>query len=191
MKPTKATLRQRVDEIYLIRLQGGGGVEIRQYVAEKEAAGEAPWTLPEGGKPLSERSIWRYIERADELIAESAREGRKRRYACHLMQRRHLYSMAVSQADVKAALACIRDLAELEGLYPPKKVAPTNPDGDKGYGELSETDRAAALAFLYARVGAAGGEPHPDGPADGGGSVLDRPGPDSEGRGPDPGPLAG
>jgi hypothetical protein len=130
MKPTKATVQQRVEEIYLIRLQGAGGVDIRQHVAQKEAAGEPPWTISEGGRPLSERSLWRYIGRADQLIAESCREGRKRRLQRHLSQRRFLYGLAVSQADTRAALSVLDSEAKLLGLFAPTKTQVTGKDGE-------------------------------------------------------------
>src|SRR5262245_52936844 len=97
MKATQATIRQRVEEILSIRLAGAQYVDVRQYVAEKEAEAAPPWTIPEGGRPLSERTLWRYIEQADRRMAESGREGRKRLFRRHLAQRRHLYGLAVSQ----------------------------------------------------------------------------------------------
>ena len=57
MKPTQATIRQRVEELLSIRLEGATFVDARRYVAEKEAEGVAPWTIPEGGKPVSERIV--------------------------------------------------------------------------------------------------------------------------------------
>jgi hypothetical protein len=181
MKTTKATLRQRVEEILTIRLAGAQFIDVRQYVAEKEAAAEPPWTVPEGGRPLSDRSLWRYIQRTDKLIAESCREGRKRRLNRHLAQRRHLFGLAVNQGDIRAALAVLDSEAKLHGLFPPAKIAPTDPTGAKEYGEsLSDAERAAALAQLYARLGAPGGGPDSDGQADGDGPLLDRPGADTE-----------
>jgi hypothetical protein len=129
MKPTKAVQTQRVDAIVLMRLGGGTFTDVRQYVAEKEAAGEPPWTIPEGGRPVSERSLWRYIERADKEIATACREGRKRRWNRHLAQRRYLYAMAVSQADVRAALAVLDSEAKLHGMFPPTKTELTGKGG--------------------------------------------------------------
>jgi hypothetical protein len=156
MKPTQATIRQRIDEILSIRLDGAQFFDVRRYVAEKEAAGEPPWTIPEAGRPVSERTLWRYIERTDKLIAESCRGSRKRLLRRHLAQRRNRYAKAVSQGDIRAALAVLTDEAKLIGLYAPVKVAPTNPDGDEQYG-LSDEERAAALAAIHASVGSRGG----------------------------------
>jgi len=129
MKPTQATIRQRVEELLAIRLDGAQFVDVRQYVAEKEAAGEPPWSIPEGGKPVSERTLWRYLARTDQLIAESCREGGKKLLRRHVAQRKNLFAKAVSQGDVRAALSVLKDEAELRGLYPAKGVEVTGKDG--------------------------------------------------------------
>jgi hypothetical protein len=117
MKATQATIRQRVEELLEIVLDGAQFVHVCQYVAEKQAAGEAPWTIPEGGQPLSQRTIWRYLRRAYRLMEKSYEKGRGKLRRRHLAQRRHLYAKAVSMGDIRAALACARDEALLEGLY--------------------------------------------------------------------------
>src|SRR5438094_8985432 len=118
MKATRATIRQRVEELLAIKLDGAEFWDIRQYVSEKQAAGEPPWAIPEGGRPLCDRTLWRYLAQADRLIAESCSEGRKKLLRRHLAQRRSLYAKAVSAGDVRAALAGLRDEAELLALYP-------------------------------------------------------------------------
>jgi hypothetical protein len=45
--------------------------------------------------------------------------------------RPHAWAAHVSQRDIKAALAVLRDEAELLALYPPAKIAPTAPDGER------------------------------------------------------------
>lgn len=130
MKPTQAIIRQRVEEILSIRLDGAQFCDVRQYVAEKQAAGEPPWTIPEGGKPMSERTLWRYIAKTDKLIAESCQESRKKLLNRHLAQRKHLYARAVNSGDIRAALSVLRDEAELRGLYPAKGIKVGGPDGE-------------------------------------------------------------
>jgi hypothetical protein len=117
MKPTKATLQKRLEEILEIRLCGATFFDARRYVAEKEAASEEPWTVPEGGKPVSERTLWRYIQMTDKMIAETCREGRKRLLRRHLAQRRNLFAKCVNMGDMRAALACLQDEARLVNLY--------------------------------------------------------------------------
>jgi hypothetical protein len=129
MKPTQAILRQRLDEVYAIRVDGATIHDVRRYVAEKEAAGEQPWTIPDGGRPVSERTLWRYIQQTDRMMDEVSRESRKRMRRRHLAQRRNLYAKALAQGDIKAALSVLRDEAELLNLYPARKTQVTGKDG--------------------------------------------------------------
>jgi hypothetical protein len=117
MRATDPIIRQRVEDVLRIRLDGAEGWDVRRYVAEQEAAGAAPWTVPEGGKPLSERQIRNYVAAADRLIDESCRQSRKKLLRRHQAQRRNLYARAVNKGDERTALAVLRDLAELQGLY--------------------------------------------------------------------------
>jgi hypothetical protein len=173
MKATNPIVQARVEDVLRIRLDGAEGWDVRRYVAEKEAAGEAPWTIAEGSKPLSERQIRNYVTAADKLIDESCRKERKKRLRRHLAQRRSLYARSVNKGDERTALAVLRDLAELEGHYPPKKVAPTTPDGKNEYGHtLTDAERLAALHALYARVGILPGSAAPEGTADPAGPLL-------------------
>jgi hypothetical protein len=122
MKATAATARARVDDLLQVILDGAAPFQIRQYVAEKEQAGEPPWAIPEGGKPLSERQLRRYVGRAERLLEESCRTGRQKLLRRHLAQRRNLFARALSKGDERTALAALRDEAELLGLYPAAKV---------------------------------------------------------------------
>ena len=117
MRATNPIIRQRIEDILRVRLDGAEGWDVRRYVAEQEAAGEPPWTIPEGGKPLSERQIRNYVAAADKLVDESCRQSRKRLLRRHQAQRRQLYARAVSKGDERTALAVLRDLAELQNLY--------------------------------------------------------------------------
>src|SRR4051812_22535416 len=109
MKATTPTVRQRVEDVLHIRLDGAEGWDVRQYVAEKEKVGETPWAIPAGGKPLSERQIRRYVEQADRLIQDTCRTSRKKLLRRHLAQRRNLYARAVSAGDIRTALAVLAD----------------------------------------------------------------------------------
>jgi hypothetical protein len=129
MKPTQATIRQRVEELLSIRLEGATFLDARRYVAEKEGEGVTPWTIPEGGKPVSERTLWRYLQQTDKLLAQTCRESRKRLLRRHLAQRRHLYAAAYQQGDIKTALSVLKDEAELRGLYPAKGIHVTGKGG--------------------------------------------------------------
>src|SRR5262249_48633900 len=121
-KANKATVAAPVEEILRIPLDGAQFWDIKQYVAEKEADGAAPWTVPEGGKPLADRTLWFYIQRADRLVKESCSQGRKRLFRNHLAKRRNLYAKAVLSGDYSTAARLLADEARLLGLYPEEKV---------------------------------------------------------------------
>jgi hypothetical protein len=121
MKADKATVQARIEDIARVILDGAMPFQIGPYVAAQEQAGEPPWIIPENGKPLGIRHIRRYVRRAEALIADAARTNRTKLLRRHIAQRQALYARAVSQGDTRAALAVLRDLAELQGLYAPKE----------------------------------------------------------------------
>lgn len=170
-KPTKAAIAQRIEEVLRIRLDGAEFWDVREYAREMEAKEGSAWHLGDGDKPLSDGQLRRYLFRVDQMIAESCRASRKKLLRRHLAQRRNLYAKAISQGDVRAALAVLSDEAKLLGLYAPVKVAPTNPEGDQSYEPLSDTETAAALAALYARLGAETGNAPLDGQDAGSGQI--------------------
>jgi hypothetical protein len=123
MKATKAQIDARVEEILRIRLDGAEIWDVREYVREKGQEKGSVWELPPDAKPLSDSQLWRYIAKADKLIADSCRASRKKRLRRHLAQRRNLYAKAVIAGDHRAALAVLADEAKLLGLYPPTDSA--------------------------------------------------------------------
>jgi hypothetical protein len=122
MKSTKVEVRRRVNEVYNLRLGGAEFADIREYAA-----------APERNWGVSDSQLWRYVRAADALCLEyfDARADHLR--ARHLLQRRQLYAHALGAGDYRTALAVLKDEAELEGLYPPQKIAPTDPTGSKEY----------------------------------------------------------
>jgi hypothetical protein len=181
MKSTKAEVMKRVEEVFKLRLGGAEFADIREYAAAPEQA----WGV-------SDTQLWRYISAADKLMKERFDAKADHLLARHLLQRRQLYAHAMGAGDFNTALRVLQDEAKLEGLYPPTKIAPTNPAGDKPYeGNLTDAERVAALAALYARVGAAGRGPLAGRQACADGSLLDRPGEHHGGRRHGPGPVAG
>lgn len=182
-QPTKATIARRVEEVLRIRLDGAEFWDVREYAREKEAEEGSAWHLAEGEKPLSDGQLRRYVSRVDRMIAESCRASRRKLLRRHLAQRRNLYAKAVAQGDIRVALSVLADEAKLLGLYAPVKTALTNPEGTKEYGALTDAERAAALARIYAQVGAGSGSPHSGESADADGSAMGRSSPDSDGRG--------
>src|SRR5262245_49930337 len=121
-RATKAQIQARVEDVLRIRLDGAEFWDVREYAREQEQTPGSSWQLKEGAKPLSDGQLWRYIRRADQLIAESGRASRKKLLRRHLAQRRNLYAKALSAGDYRGALAAARDECELLGLYPAKRT---------------------------------------------------------------------
>lgn len=167
-KATKATIQARVEEVLAIRLDGAEFWHIREYVREKEQEDGSPWRLADGQKPLSDPQLWRYLARADRMIAESCRSSRKKLLRQHLAKRRNLYAKAVSQGDIRAASSLLKDEAELLGLYPAKGVILKSPTTDPVAEHVAQLRLAAlsnpaareALAALADALGGIDTSPH-------------------------------
>src|SRR5437763_5126916 len=99
MKATRAQILARVEEVLRIRLDGAEFWNVREYAREKEQEEGSPWHLAEGGRPLSDGQLRRYISRADQMIAESFHTSRKKLLRRHLGWRRNLYAKATSAGD--------------------------------------------------------------------------------------------
>ena len=167
MKATKAVVKQRVEEVFRLRLGGAGFADIVQHASAPAQA----WGV-------SERQLWNYVAAADKLIAERFDAKAPHLLARHLLQRCQLYAHAMGAGDYATALRVLQDEAKLEGLYPPTKVAPTDPTGEKPYAaSLTDAERAAAVAAVLAAVGAGHAGPAVAEPAGANGSLLGGPGP--------------
>lgn len=150
-KPSPAIVRQRTEEILRILLDGAESPwDTCAYVREKEAEAGSVWEVPEGEKPLSDSQIRRYVAKATEMIAASCRASRKKLLRRHLAQRRNLYAKAVSQGDVRAALACLDSEAKLCGLL--------NDEMDRQLDSM-----AKEIAELKAKYGNSNATPAPSG----------------------------
>ncbi len=117
-RATKAIIQARVEEVLRIRLDGAEFWDLREYARDKEKEPGSAWELKRGERPLSDGQLWRYIAKANKLVAESSRASRGRLLRQHLAMRRNLYAKAVSQGDVRAALAAADSEAKLRGLFP-------------------------------------------------------------------------
>ena len=158
---------RRVEAVLRIRLDGAQFHDIRDYA-----------DAPEQGWKVSDSQLRRYVRESDKLLAERLERDRDKLFARHVAQRQALFGRAINAADYRTALAVAKDEGELQGLYPPKKTALTNPEGDKEYGAgFTDEQRAAILRAVCERFGLpglgpdAGGEMAPDGP------LLPGPGP--------------
>jgi hypothetical protein len=130
VKATKALVEARTAELVRIVLDGAlWPLDICEYVREKQAEVGSCWHVGEGEKLLSYSQIRRYAVKAEKIIGESTRIGRKRLLRRHLAQRRSLYAKAVSQGDIRAALACVDSEAKLLDLFPASKAEVSGKNG--------------------------------------------------------------
>jgi hypothetical protein len=105
MKATKVVVRQRVEEVYKLRLGGAEFSDIVQFASAPEQA----WGV-------SERQLWNYVRAADRLVTERFDAKAGHLLNRHILQRRTLFAHCMSSGDYRTALAVLRDEAELEGL---------------------------------------------------------------------------
>ncbi len=111
MKSTQGEIRRRVELIAKVILFGGEFSDIRQYVSETDEATRRPWKI-------SDRNLFRYQNRAYELIEKQTEKSRPRVWARHVQQRRQMFALAMESGDIGAALQVAKDEAALHGIYP-------------------------------------------------------------------------
>jgi hypothetical protein len=116
MKSDQLTIRQRVEEIYQIRLRGALWADIRQHASDK-------------GWGVSDRQLRRYVEQSDELIAEAAEPDRRKLLNRAVAQREVVYAHCMAVADYSTARAVLADRDKLLGLYPAERHEHTGKDG--------------------------------------------------------------
>ena len=102
---------RRVEAVLRIRIDGAQLHDIRDYA-----------NAPEQDWQVSDSQLRRYVAASDKLLAERLERDRDRLFARHVAQRQALFARAVNAADYRTALSVAKDEAELEGIYPPKKV---------------------------------------------------------------------
>ncbi|MGH9929005.1 MAG: hypothetical protein ACREA9_07225, partial [Pyrinomonadaceae bacterium] len=107
MKATKDHAEPRLQEIIKIRLAGATFSDIRPYAAEN-------------GWNLADRTLWHYVKKSNEALAQHAEKTRDELINRHLGQRRKIYAKCVAGGDYTVALAALKDEANLLGLYPEK-----------------------------------------------------------------------
>jgi hypothetical protein len=118
-KADRALAQRRLDDILTLRLEGKEWTDISAYVRAREKESGSPWFVGEGEEPLSPSQIRRYKERADDALVEHVEQKRERKIALHIARRHFLYMKGVEKSDLRTAANVLKDLANLEGLYPP------------------------------------------------------------------------
>jgi hypothetical protein len=106
MKSTKAVVRQRVEEVFRLRIEGAELFDIREYA-----------NAPERNWQLSDSQLRRYISRADALCEKLFDAKAAHLLSRHLLQRRTLYAHALRAGDYGTALRVLLDEAKLESIY--------------------------------------------------------------------------
>jgi len=141
-KSDKITVEARVHDVLRLVLSGAEFAAIRQYGSDR-------------GWDVSGRQIRRYMDSAYAQLVEITGRDRKQLLGRHLAQRQALYARAVKGGDIRTALQALRDEANLQGLYPPTKIAPTTPDGQHPYRSAFTTvpirDRIAKILVAEAK----------------------------------------
>jgi hypothetical protein len=132
MKQTKAVIRQRVEEMLAVRLDGAMFHQIRQYAAEK-------------GWNVSDRQLYRYIDASDALLEKTLEKNREKLIALHLAKRKNLFARCVNAGQFNVALACVRDEAELQDLYPTKGIKVTGQDSGPVVMEFNFVEKSAEV----------------------------------------------
>lgn len=117
--PDPALAAARVDVVLRLRLDGAQLHDVLGFSNDlgddaDKARGGPPWGLT----PAAAEQL---CDRADALLVARAEQKRDRAYAMAVARREALYARAVNAGDYSAALACLRDIAQLQGTYP--KVA--------------------------------------------------------------------
>jgi len=113
---SKVEIAQRIEEIMVIRLSGAGFHDVRNYATEK-------------GWAVSRAQLYRYMQEADARIIDSLDKDRPNLLHLHVARRQRLFARCQASGDWRAALAVLKDEAELCGLYPAKKAELTGKDG--------------------------------------------------------------
>ena len=116
-KATAAEITKRVNKVYQLLLDGLSRADILEYVAKK-----TEWKVSDG-------SVDEYIAKATAEIKARSTIVRDEEYGKALERLRMLYSRNIMIQDFKAALAVQKEINELLGLYPAKKIEHGGKDG--------------------------------------------------------------
>jgi hypothetical protein len=142
-RSTKAETEQRIEQVYKLLLGGAAFPDIREFAC----ASEQNWAV-------TDTQVRRYMTEAHRRIKERYEARADYSFSKHMLRREQLYAHAVGAGDFGTALRILDSEAKLEGLFPPTKVAPTNPEGTDAYdaGGFTPAEVTAILGDLAARL---------------------------------------
>ncbi len=106
MKATNAVVLTRTSQVAKLLIEGKGREHIVQYGSENWGVGE--------------RQTDKYIKKAKDIIARDVVKNVKYDYAKALMRYEHLFELAISRNDYRAAVLINKEIASLQGLYKTK-----------------------------------------------------------------------
>lgn len=110
-----AEVAARVTEVYRLIVRGLSRTEIIQKASDD-------WSV-------SERMADEYIARARVYLKEHTERDRDANYSLAVHRLEDLYKRTMKLQDYKTALGVQKELSELQGIYPPKRVENTGADG--------------------------------------------------------------
>lgn len=128
-KATNAKVIARTHDMLRAILDGAESWDVCEYVRKQQADPKSCWFLEPGKKPISLASVYRYAERAEALIDSACEPDRTRLIKKHEKRRVRVYAQAMARGNLKVAATVMKDLAELQGLYPAKKTELTGQSG--------------------------------------------------------------
>ena len=137
-KADKLTYETRVTAVLALMARGWGAPRIVENVRKS-------WDLEQA-------QAYNYIRTAKRRIAK-LQDHKSRHLIGEILARRDdLRDKAYANSDYRLVLELDKEDAKLLGLYPPTKIAPTDPTGQHEYAALSDDERAKRIAALLQRV---------------------------------------
>ena len=110
-KSTKATVAQRVDEVFRLLVVGARAPDILQCASTR-------------GWRVGDRQIRRYVASARDQMVELANSKRGNLLGLQMAQRQALYARAFKEGDIAMCLDILKDDAKLLGLYQKPNAVP-------------------------------------------------------------------
>lgn len=153
VRATNTEVNQRVEEVLRLRLKFAQFHDVVQWASDHN------WGV-------TERQLWNYIRKADELIAERSERSRRRLLARHIAQREALAARELDSAkpNLRTVLAIADSKAQLEGLLIDGKEL-------KALAKIAADQAAEIEKLKKERANAAGvhppsSAPEPEGPGE-------------------------
>jgi hypothetical protein len=147
-KATKAQIIQRLNAVVKLRLGGAAIREIFQYSQDHN------WDV-------GDDAVYKYVGKADAIIAEHAERDRDRLLAFEVNARNRVFVRAMEKGDLEAALKVLKDRAQLLNLYPSKDPTPSAEPVHTVLPPRSDAGREAPRPRALARLGRADPEAIP------------------------------